>query len=113
MLELTHLALLFCALATAKIGLDNRGAELIMFLSSMVFFAAFAFGSFGVQKSFSSGTVDQPGMFVIGLGGTLVMLAFSLLAAIERLPVVGGDGSADASGIGRRVKRLLRGNNRL
>lgn len=86
MLELTHVTLLIVALSTAKIGLIDRRAELLVFPTSMVFFAAYAFGSYGIEKSFSSGTVDQPGMFVLGFGGTLVMLAFTLLAATDRLP---------------------------
>lgn len=86
MLELTHVALLFLAMATAKIGLIDRRAELLMFPTSMVLFAAYAYGSYGLEKSFSSGTADQPGMFVLGIGGVLVMLAFTLLAATDRLP---------------------------
>lgn len=103
MLELTHVALLVLAMATAKIGLIDRRAELLMFPTSMVLFAAYAYGSYGIEKSFASGTADQPGMFVLGIGGVLVMLAFTLLAATNMLPSATEmrDGSAEPDALKR------------
>lgn len=86
MLELSHLALLFIAFAAAKYGIIDRQAELLTLPVSMAFFAAFAYGSYGVEKSFSSGTVDQPALFIVGVGGTLVVLIYLVLEVLGYLP---------------------------
>lgn len=116
MLELTYVSLLFSALATAYIGIRNDRLQVVLYATSMVLFAAFAYGSYGVIPSFGSGTpVNQPGMFVLGIGGVFVMLIFTLVAALRELPVVGADGMNAQSSDGwlNRLQNNLRGNNRL
>lgn len=88
MLVLEHLALFFSALACAKLALVDRRATLTTMPASIVFFAGFAISSFTVQVGTGTGveSTSSVGMFVLGLGGTLFMVAMLVLEAIGKLP---------------------------
>lgn len=83
-----HLALFFSALASAKYGLIDRRAPLTTIPASMVFFAAFSISSFYIEVGTGNGieTTSSRGMFVLGLGGTLFMMAMLVLEALDKLP---------------------------
>ena len=81
-----HLALFAAALATAKYGILDRRSPLLTMPASMVLFAAFSMGSFSVQLAERSEPLSQPGIFVLGLGGTFIMLAYTIAEATDRLP---------------------------
>lgn len=89
MLELHHIALFFAALASAKYGLIDRRAPITTIFASMLFFAAFSISSFFIQVPVQGQTdyfTTLPGMFAVGLGGTLFMLAMGILEALDKLP---------------------------
>ncbi|GAA0303992.1 hypothetical protein [Halarchaeum salinum] len=86
MLVLAYLALLFSALACAKYALVDRRATLTTMPASMVFFAAFSISSFAVEPLTGGEPRSMVGLFALGLGGLLFMLAMTILEAIGSLP---------------------------
>lgn len=86
MLVLQHLALFLAGLGTAKYALIDRRAPLTTMPASMVFFAAFAVSSFAVEPITGGEPRTMLGMFALGLGGLLFMLAMLILEALDKLP---------------------------
>jgi len=88
MLQFTLDLLLAFAFVAAKVGVLDRRAELVTMPASMVLFAAVAIGSYNTQVGLQSSltTVQQPGLAVLGLGGTMLMLIYTILSALDRLP---------------------------
>jgi hypothetical protein len=114
MLELTYVSLLCTAFAAAYLAVVREQAPLVTAPAAMSLFATVAYASYGVRPSFGSGTpADYPGLFVLGMGGVLVMLIVLLRHAIATLPEVGSNDLGGQSGRLDRLKRTLRGNNRL
>jgi len=54
--------------------------------ASMLFFAAFAMGSFSVEPLTGGDPRSMPGMFALGLGGVLFMMAMLILEGLDKLP---------------------------
>ncbi|MBP1987239.1 hypothetical protein [Halolamina salifodinae] len=104
MLVPVYLALFLGALGAAKYALIDRRAPLTTMPASMVFFAAFAIGSFSVEPLTGGDPRSLIGMFALGLGGVLFMVAMLILEALDKLPdhpveaVFGNDNPAVRSG---------------
>lgn len=88
MLANTYIVLLIIAFVAAKMGVIDRTVEMVTMPLSMILFAAVAFASYGIDVPTGNGmaTVSEQGLFVLCLGLSLVMLVYTVLAAIGRLP---------------------------
>jgi hypothetical protein len=112
MVELTYAVILCAAIGSSWLVIrDVR--RLILSGSGMVLWGLTAFNSLHVDPSFGSGARQSlDGMFAFAIGAMLLTLVYLIGAAIDELPQVGADGGF-GGGQMDRVKRTLRGNNRL
>ncbi|ELY27907.1 hypothetical protein C499_08687 [Halogeometricum borinquense DSM 11551] len=78
--------------------------------ASMVFFGAFSISSFAVEPLTGGDPRTMLGMFALGLGGLLFMLAMTILEGLDKLPehpveaVLGKDNPVAPTGPEQREK---------
>lgn len=88
MLENTYIAIFFTAMYFTKMGIVDRKAELFAFPFATLLYAIFAFNSLNVE-AVSNGSIisiQHTGAFLAGVIFTILMILFTILSALGKLP---------------------------